>query len=67
MAAKNTPVSKAVDKGDETVKRDDVQGTIGPVEPAEKPFISEGVRNDILLHGSTIDPLTGKTLTKADL
>lgn len=37
-------------------------------EPTPEPrFISEGVRNDIVQHGSTIDPLTGETLTAADL
>lgn len=40
-----------------------------PTEPEDvrRPFISEGVRNDIELHGETIDPFTGQRLTREDL
>lgn len=66
-AKPKAPVSGSVQEGDKTVVRDDQQGTIGPVEPLGPLFISEGVRNDIEQYGQTIDPNTGRTLTKDDL
>lgn len=32
-----------------------------------KPFISEGLRQEVERLGEAVDPLTGKTVTKADL
>jgi len=48
----------------------DVTPDPAPVKaPEAKPvlFLSEGVRNDLILYGTTIDPLTGRTLTRDDL
>lgn len=65
--AGKAPVSDSVDKGDKTVTRDDVQGTKGPAEVTPKPFLSEGVRNDVLLYGRGVDPVSGHVFTKNDI
>jgi hypothetical protein len=36
-------------------------------QPAKRPFMSEGVRQDLLIHGSAVDPVTGRKLTRDDL
>lgn len=36
-------------------------------DEVKPPFISQGVKNDIEQHGWTVDPLTGRKLTRADL
>jgi len=36
-------------------------------EPEPRPFISEGVRADIEMHGQALDPATGRILTRKDL
>lgn len=61
------PVSKSVEAGDEVVRRNDVDGTLGPVADVPKPFLSEGVRADIVMHGAAVDPITGALLTRDDL
>lgn len=67
IAAGEIPVSGSVEKGDEVVRRNDAQGTLGPVAGAPLPFMSEGVRAEIEMRGSSVDPMTGKRLTRDDL
>jgi hypothetical protein len=62
-----TPVSKSVEQGDDVVRRNDYEGTLGPVAHGAKPFLSEGVRSEIEMHGVALDPVTGQTLTRDDL
>lgn len=54
------------DKADQAALAADVQRKANEA-PLVPPFISEGVRQDILLHGKTTDPVSGRVLTRADL
>lgn len=63
----DAPVSGSVNEGDDVVRRNDVEGTLGPVAEVPPPFLSEGVRSDIELYGSTVDPVTGRRMTRDDL
>lgn len=61
------PVSAAVEEGDDVVRRNDVQGTLGPVAAPTQGRMSEGVRADLEQAGAAVDPLTGRVLTREDL
>lgn len=61
------PVSASVEEGDETVRRNDAFGTVGPLAQPVTGRMSEGVRQEIEMHGVATDPLTGRLLTKDDL
>jgi len=61
------PVSGSVQEGDDVVRRNDVQGTLGPVAVQTEFPLSEGVRQELLLHGAATDPATGRLLTRDDL
>lgn len=68
VVAGEVPVSGSVtEPGQDVVRRNDVEGTIGPVSPGPAPFISEGVAQDIEMHGFAVDPVTGRRLTRDDL
>jgi hypothetical protein len=59
----NRPTPRATPIGDDAP----APAVVAPLPTKPQRFISEGVRVDIMEHGSTIDPLTGDTLTRDDL